>query len=191
MPSAKSDGGFLLPAVVEPAGTLCVQFFIPDEQMHRVAFWGALDELTHWYTWQRDENKTARNVARVWRSVIDAAKESECEECDECDEDDTLQDSIQALADGIMSNTVIGGAVRAVGTALDDLGKIVTETLLPIVGLTVLGLAAAAAFSVLVGGVAVATIPVAAGEVVEVLISTGATAAAPKIIEFVALAAVA
>ena len=72
------DGGFLLPSVVDPAQRRCVVFQIPDEQNHRLAFWGALSVLEHWYSWQRDTNKTGRDIANVWRDVIQLAKQSEC-----------------------------------------------------------------------------------------------------------------
>lgn len=185
------DGGYRLPAIIEPDTTKCVRFFIPDEQMHRLAFWGAIGELGYWWNWERDEDKRGAAVARVWRDVIEDAKVSECEECQDCDEDDVLEDTIAQLANGVLSNTITGGVTRAIGVALDDLGKLITETILPVVGITLFGLAVASIAAVVVGGVTVGTVAVAAGETVEILVATGASVAESKIIELVALAAAA
>lgn len=185
------DGGYRLPAIIEPDATKCVRFFIPDEQMHRIAFWGAVGELGYWWNWERDEDKRGAAVARVWRAVIEDAKTSECEECDDDDDEDTLQDAYEALMDGVLENTIIGGITRAIGTALEDAGRIITETILPVVGITLVGLAVGALAAVIVGGVTVGTVAVAAGETVEILVATGASVAESKIIELVALAAAA
>lgn len=67
-----SDGGYLLPEEIDPPRK-CFTLEIPDEPFHRAAFFGALESLTKWWNWQRDENHTAAEVTRVWRDVIERA----------------------------------------------------------------------------------------------------------------------
>jgi hypothetical protein len=68
----KKDGGWLLPEVLNPP-MRCVSFEIPDDQNHMMAFWGALNELTYWFNWQRDDAHTAREVSYKWQLLIQAA----------------------------------------------------------------------------------------------------------------------
>jgi hypothetical protein len=43
------------------------------------AFWGALDSLGRWYNWQRDEQKRGKDAAAVWRPLVEAARQNDCE----------------------------------------------------------------------------------------------------------------
>lgn len=67
------DGGWILPAVVDPPDRLCVQLHIPNDRGHVMAFWGALQELAYWFNWQRDPAKTGSAVANVWKDVLQQA----------------------------------------------------------------------------------------------------------------------
>lgn len=82
------DGGWLLPSVVNPP-RVCVQLWIPDDTNHKRAFWGALYALSEWWNWQRDDSKTARDVARVWLDVFFQAQEQnlEYDACEDVGED--------------------------------------------------------------------------------------------------------
>jgi hypothetical protein len=65
---SRKDGGWLLPAVIDPPRTsVCVP--VPDDPDHRRAFVGALYQLTYWWNWQRDDDKRGREVARVWLDI--------------------------------------------------------------------------------------------------------------------------
>lgn len=69
------DGGYLLPEVIDPPRvSLCIQ--IPDDPNHIIAFWGALEQLSKWWNWQRDDAHTAKEVAAVWLDVWKKARES-------------------------------------------------------------------------------------------------------------------
>lgn len=70
---SKKDGGFRLPQVIDPP-TRCVSFDIPDDPDHLAAFWGALQELAYWFSWERDTDKTGLAVSSVWMRVIGAAR---------------------------------------------------------------------------------------------------------------------
>lgn len=62
---------WVLPTVIDPADRLCVQIKIPNERMHRAAFFGALQILGSASFWADDPLHKAREVALVWRDVID------------------------------------------------------------------------------------------------------------------------
>lgn len=64
---------YLLPSDKTPTSFRCVQIEIPDDADWYRAFWGALYDLAHWTSFERDEDKNATVVARVWRDIIDTA----------------------------------------------------------------------------------------------------------------------
>jgi len=66
------DGGFRLPAVINPP-TRCLSIDIPDEPNHLAAFWGALQELAYWFSWERDDAHTGKQVSALWFDIIQAA----------------------------------------------------------------------------------------------------------------------
>lgn len=68
------DKGYRLPAVVNPPGHRYVCVPIPDDQNHILAFLGQLDMLAYWWTWQRDAAKTGKEVARVWREIVETVR---------------------------------------------------------------------------------------------------------------------
>lgn len=104
-------------------------------------------------------------------------------------EDDIWADAVEALADGIIINTLEGGAIQALGYEIESEGSIEAETILPLIGLAFLAVGAAFVVSILVGGVAAGSVALAAGEAVEILVLTGATEAAPVAVTALALAA--
>lgn len=60
-----------LPTVIDPAERLCIQVPVPNDRMHIAAFRGALLDLASAYKWADDVAHTAREVALVWRDIID------------------------------------------------------------------------------------------------------------------------
>jgi len=62
---------WVLPTTIDPIKRLCVTIPVPDEIFHKAAFWGALLDLASAYKWQDDPLHKAREVALVWRSIID------------------------------------------------------------------------------------------------------------------------
>jgi hypothetical protein len=74
MPKNNSDGGYRLPDVIDPEESICVTVRVPNDLMHLIAFWGALEELARWWNWERDALKRGREAAAVWRAVIDEAR---------------------------------------------------------------------------------------------------------------------
>lgn len=61
-----------LPTVINPEGRRCVMIEVPDERFHIAAFRGAMLHLAEAYKWADDPDHTAREVALVWRGIIDA-----------------------------------------------------------------------------------------------------------------------
>lgn len=61
-----------LPTIVNPE-KICVCFEIPNERYHIRAFWTALYKLSLWNSWATDEAHTGREVASVWRDVLNLA----------------------------------------------------------------------------------------------------------------------
>jgi len=98
-----------------------------------------------------------------------------------CDED-TLADSLLQFVDDIISEFREGGIVKAIGYAIDELGRIVVETAIKVIEITVIGLAVAGTLSIIIGGATVATIAVPAGAIITPIFDTGSTAV--KVIEF-------
>jgi len=69
---------WVLPEVVEPPTSLCVTIRVPNETYYKSAFWGALLDLASAYKWQDDPAHTAKDVANVWRNIIDDLRLDQC-----------------------------------------------------------------------------------------------------------------
>lgn len=93
-PVHKDDGGFPLPEVIDPPRIkFCIE--IPDEDNHIRAFWGALWDLTRWFNWEFDDEKTGKKVADVWFKVWldnhENWRERGCGMSEECCDDITTR----------------------------------------------------------------------------------------------------
>jgi len=67
--------GYLLPAVINP-DRICIQFEIPNEQFHILAFWGQLEALGSAMSWDNDPDHKALPVSAVWRDVYKVARDN-------------------------------------------------------------------------------------------------------------------
>ena len=108
---------------------------------------------------------------------------------DEDEDEDILQDTWAALMDGVLANQLFSTVGLPVGVRIPQEGSLTAETLLPLIGITIVGGLIAAAVVIVLGGVALPAVAVAAGEVVELVIATGASAS--NIVPFAVLAAAA
>jgi len=86
-----------LPAVVHPPKSRCFTIQVPDDREYVAAFRGALLELASGYNWADDLAHTAKEVALVWRDVI--------EQVDRCAAPDTSKTPGITLED-IMSTQI-------------------------------------------------------------------------------------
>jgi len=69
---------WVLPTIIDPGVYSCVTIPVPDDKFHRAAFWGALLDLASAYKWQDDPTHKAKDVAIVWRNIIDSLKYGPC-----------------------------------------------------------------------------------------------------------------
>jgi hypothetical protein len=83
MPKIGTDGGYRLPAEINPPDSICVTVSVPNDLGHVLAFWGALSELGYWWNWERDAQKRGRDAAAVWRERIAQARNSIYGDCEE------------------------------------------------------------------------------------------------------------
>jgi len=74
---------WVLPQTVDPPERLCFKIEVPNERYHIAAFLGALQHLASAIYWQDDTAHTAKDVALVWRDIIDAVERDNCEDCPE------------------------------------------------------------------------------------------------------------
>jgi len=75
-----------LPDVVEPTTHKCYTISVPNDRFHIAAFLGALQDLGSAMQWADDEAHTAKDVALVWRDIIDnlCAEETDEDCCMVC-----------------------------------------------------------------------------------------------------------
>ena len=59
------------PDPVDPRDRVCYQISVPNSRAHRAAFFGALLNLASAYNWADDPTHAARDVAILWRDIID------------------------------------------------------------------------------------------------------------------------
>jgi len=69
---------WVLPDIVNPSGRRCFFISVPDDPLHIAAFRGALLALASGYNWADDPLHKAREVALVWREVIDNMIDDSC-----------------------------------------------------------------------------------------------------------------
>jgi len=77
---------WILPDVVDPTTHKCYTISVPNDRFHIAAFLGALQDLGSAMQWADDEAHTAKDVALVWRDVIDnlCAEETDEDCCMQC-----------------------------------------------------------------------------------------------------------
>lgn len=103
---------WLLPDVVDPVETVCVQIEVPKDDAHIRAFFGALERLSMSYNWAWDGNKTGLDVANVWQRQLALATQKirdeencmvDCVDIEDCLETSTI---IIGINVDIENNTV-------------------------------------------------------------------------------------
>lgn len=67
---------YLLPAIPNPPTRICIPINVPNDPEHLQVFWGHLSLLGLWYSWERDDDHTARTVAAVWKDVWNQARDA-------------------------------------------------------------------------------------------------------------------
>lgn len=75
---------WVLPAIVDPPERVCYTIAVPKERQHIAAFLGALQNLGSGAQWADDEAHTAKDVAQVWREIIDNLCASDADALGDC-----------------------------------------------------------------------------------------------------------
>lgn len=63
-----------LPDNLEPLEVKCIRLEIPDDPLWQASFWGFLEGLAHWFTWERDSDHTGAIMAEKYRAIIEQAR---------------------------------------------------------------------------------------------------------------------
>lgn len=88
MPRKNPPARWVLPESVDPATRRCFTIDVPDDPAHIAAFRGALLALASAYNWSDDPTHKAREVALVWRGIIDSHLDWGCAVQTQIREDD-------------------------------------------------------------------------------------------------------
>lgn len=97
------DKKWLIPDVIDPPETICVQLEIPNDTLHIAAFWGALEQLGKAYNWE-DSYVTGSQTAYVWQAIIQTAANfvrigeqcmPDCNDVEDCLETSTIINIIE------------------------------------------------------------------------------------------------
>lgn len=73
---------FPIPEEIDPP-KMCLQLCIPDDPTWKRVINGLLSELGQWYNWQRDDAKSGKQLAQVWRQVYNDIDWSDMSCCPE------------------------------------------------------------------------------------------------------------
>ena len=65
----KNQPGYLIPADIDATLERCVLLCIPNDPRHIAAFWGNLYQLSYWFVWEQNEEKSGTDAAQVWREI--------------------------------------------------------------------------------------------------------------------------
>lgn len=162
-----------------PDGLFLVPLCTTREKLHRI-----LSSLKT-YEYLSDDRDTANFIDMLESlAYLDNPQDAPCYPQSACDED-TYSDDLFGFIDEVISSFQEGGAIKAVGYVIDQLGRIVIETALKIATVTAIGTIAGGIISVLIGGVLTDTITIGAGEVLDIVIDLTAYQTPTNIIEFV------
>lgn len=103
---------FLLPFPddLEPVGVKCIKLEIPSDPKWQAIFWGYLEGLARWHTWERDDSHTGKIMAEKYDVIIQTARESMTDgECTnlEIRVDPTDSCKLQTSLDGVTWDELI------------------------------------------------------------------------------------
>lgn len=104
MPTPDPGALFPLPKVVN-APRICVTMQIPGDIESISNFVGALSRLMLWNNYRRDDNKTGRLVAQIWKEIVQNIEFTDCDRKESgtgCGEDDCMGCCLRFNSDGIL-----------------------------------------------------------------------------------------
>lgn len=65
----------LLPEIIDPGELICLQVYIPKDDLYLQAFSEVYEKLGTWQVWERDGTTRASQAAQVWKDAIDVSRE--------------------------------------------------------------------------------------------------------------------
>lgn len=109
---SRKQNGFLLPENLDIGDDrYCVRIKIPTDEVHVRNFWGNLYSLAKWYNHERDADKSAVTVARMWLDLIECAHEEFKKVVSNCGANDC--DAIaQCIADSDAVRNALGNWLK-------------------------------------------------------------------------------
>lgn len=171
--------GFHLPDNPLEPNKVCVTLQIPDDQWHKAAFLGAIFMLSQWIAWQRDEARTGKLVAGVWREIYRSIVFGNCNPPlppgGDCGEGDCMcclrwqNGVLQMLQCGVWTDVPGGGPLSATQPGSDQGGR-------PAVGAS-----SENCYHLDANGVLLLPFQVYPGDTVQVTSATGAGSDAPGV----------
>lgn len=93
---------WVLPGDIHPVGTRCFQIVVPDDPYYIAAFRGALLNLASASQWQDDPEHKAREVAAVWRPLIDGVTDCGAGSMFDVRQNGALPCKLEKTADGVI-----------------------------------------------------------------------------------------
>lgn len=149
--------------LIEQAGTDESYYKLTDAQRD------ILLTNTKYIGWRsRWENLPQADIARDYQDAIENAL-LDPKEC--MQDDDNNTDTDIGLVDGIIQNLKEGGISQAGGYLIEAVGRIVVETALKTIAITVIGIATSGTLSIVLGGSEIANVAIGINEVVTPIIT--------------------
>jgi hypothetical protein len=70
----KNPAHYPIPDVPIVSGKRCIQLLVPDDPLYISEIWQSYEYFTRWLAWPRDNAKTGRNIAAMWKECFDASR---------------------------------------------------------------------------------------------------------------------
>ncbi len=95
---------WILPTVIDPPETVCVQIEVPKDDLHIAAFFGAIQALGYWWNWERDDLQSGLAASLVWQRQLDLVADTlgsgescmiDCAEVEDCLETSSIINVIE------------------------------------------------------------------------------------------------
>lgn len=70
----KNLKGYVWPDTINPGEDVCIRIYVPKDALYIGAFWQSYEFFGTWLAWQKDTAKTGKEIAAVWRPLIEKAR---------------------------------------------------------------------------------------------------------------------
>lgn len=69
-----NEKGYSFPDPIDPGEVACFKVYVPKDTLYLAAFWRAYQFFGEWLAWRRDDAHTGKDVAALWRPLIELAR---------------------------------------------------------------------------------------------------------------------